>query len=235
MLTEEAHHMFVGETGVERIVQRTAELMKADPNEDVMKQGGIPLDMIQRYLNLWFALSLDLFGGEISSNAASFFADGLKGRYKEETYQDHLALSETYRMTVPRDGRVAEEDVPLRNAMNEVLRDAYIEDCQRGVDRWNKRLAEAGLSARLALPSKRFYRHIGIYADMPFDPQGQFLDKAEWDRRRGEWLPSDADRAYVANLQKSVRDPGQIANWIAKPARGIKGLPFDYEYVRLED
>jgi benzoyl-CoA 2,3-dioxygenase component B len=235
MLTEEAHHMFVGETGVERIVQRTAELMKQDPNEDARAQGGIPLDMIQRYLNLWFALSLDLFGGEISSNAASFFADGLKGRYKEETYQDHLALSETYRMTVPRDGRVAEEDVPLRNAMNEVLRDAYIEDCQRGVDRWNKRLAEAGLSARLALPSKRFYRHIGIYADMPFDPQGQILDKAEWERRRGEWLPSDADRAYVANLQKAVRDPGQIANWIAKPARGIKGLPFDYEYVRLED
>jgi benzoyl-CoA 2,3-dioxygenase component B len=227
--------MFVGETGVERIVQRTAELMKADPNEDVRKQGGIPLDMIQRYLNLWFALSLDLFGGEISSNAASFFADGLKGRYKEETYQDHLALSDTYRMTVAKEGRVSEEDVPLRNAMNEVLRDAYIEDCQRGVDRWNKRLAEAGVSTRLVLPSKRFHRNIGIYADLPFDPEGHYLDKAEWDRRRGEWLPSDADRAYVANLQKAVRDPGQIANWIARPARGIKGLPFEYEYVRLED
>src|SRR5881397_2774908 len=167
MLTEEAHHMFVGESGVERIVQRTAELMQQDKNEDVTRQGGIPLDMIQRYLNLWFALSLDLFGGEISSNAASFFAAGLKGRYKEETYQDHLALSDTYRMTVPKEGRVTEEDVPLRNAMNEVLRDAYIEDCQRGVDRWNKRLAEAGLSTRLALPSKRFYRHIGIYAGLP--------------------------------------------------------------------
>ena len=83
MLTEEAHHMFVGESGVERIVQRTAELMQQDENEDVTRQGGIPLDMVQRYLNLWFALSLDLFGGEISSNAASFFADGLKGRYKE--------------------------------------------------------------------------------------------------------------------------------------------------------
>src|SRR6266478_6198770 len=91
MLTEEAHHMFVGETGVERIVQRTAELMKLDPNGDVRTQGGIPLDLVQRYLNLWFALSLDLFGGEISSNAASFFASGLKGRYKEEGYPEHLA------------------------------------------------------------------------------------------------------------------------------------------------
>jgi benzoyl-CoA 2,3-epoxidase subunit B len=235
MLTEEAHHMFVGETGVERIVQRTAELMKADPNEDVRSQGGIPLDMIQRSLNLWFALSLDLFGGEISSNAASFFADGLKGRYKEESYQDHLALSDTYRMSVPKEGRVTEEDVPLRNAMNEVLRDAYVEDCQRGVDRWNKRLAEAGVSTVLRLPSKRFGRHIGLYANLPFDPDGRLLDAAEWERRRLEWLPTDADRAYVANLQKSVTDPGQIANWIAKPARGIKGLPFEYEYVRLED
>jgi benzoyl-CoA 2,3-dioxygenase component B len=234
MLTEEAHHMFVGETGVDRIVQRTAELMKQDPNEDARAQGGIPLDMIQRYLNLWFALSLDLFGGEISSNAASFFASGLKGRYKEDSYDDHQALDQTYRMVVPKDGKVAEEDVPLRNAMNEVLRDAYVEDCQRGVDRWNKNLASAGLSQRLQLPNKRFYRHIGLYAAMPFDPEGRMLDRAEWDRQQGQWLPTDEDRAYVATLQKGVTAPGQIANWLAKPARGIKGLPFEYEYVRLD-
>jgi len=233
MLTEEAHHMFVGETGVERVVQRSAELMKLDPNEDVRKQGGIPLDMVQRYLNLWFALSLDLFGGEISSNAASFFANGLKGRYKEDSYEDHRALRETYRMVVPKDGVAAEEDVPLRNAMNEVLRDAYIEDCQRGVDRWNKRLVEAGVSPRLRLPSKRFYRHIGLYADMPFDMDGGLLTRQGWEKRKGEWLPTDEDRAYVATLQKPVLEPGQIANWIARPARGIKGLPFEYEYVRL--
>jgi benzoyl-CoA 2,3-dioxygenase component B len=234
MLTEEAHHMFVGETGVERIVQRTAELMKQDGNEDAQARGGIPLDMIQRYLNLWFALSLDLFGGEISSNAASFFAAGLKGRYKEDTHADHLALDQFYRMSVPREGSVVEEEVPLRTAMNEVLRDAYVDDCQRGVDRWNKRLEEAGLSFRFRLPSKRFYRHIGLYADLPFDPEGRPLSREDWDRRRGEWLPSENDRAYVAALQKQVREPGQIANWIGKPPRGIKGLPFEYEYVRLD-
>jgi benzoyl-CoA 2,3-epoxidase subunit B len=104
------------------------------------------------------------------------------------------------------------------------------------VERWNKKLAEAGLSERLRLPSKRFYRHIGLYADLPFDTDGALLERADWDGRRDEWLPSESDRAYVANLQKkAVRDPGQIANWIGKPARGIKGLPFDYEYVRLED
>src|SRR6266567_2174566 len=178
MLTEEAHHMFVGETGVERMVQRTAELTKLDRNGDVRTQGGIPLDVIQKHLNLWFALSLDLFGGEISSNAASFFAAGLKGRYNEERYEDHLALGQPYRMSMVQDGRVAEEEVPLRSAMNEVLRDAYVEDCQRGVDRWNKRLADAGLSERLRLPRKRFYRHIGLYADLPFDPEGRLLAKA---------------------------------------------------------
>jgi benzoyl-CoA 2,3-dioxygenase component B len=127
--------------------------------------------------------------------------------------------------------------------MNEVLRDAYVDDCQRGVDRWNKRLEEAGLPDRLRLPSKRFYRHIGIYADLPFDTDGNLVGgpasprreaNAEWQRRRGEWLPSADDKAYVASLQKAVRQPGQIANWLARPARGIKGLPFEYEYVRLD-
>jgi benzoyl-CoA 2,3-dioxygenase component B len=234
MLTEEAHHMFVGEAGVERIVQRTAELMKADPNEDARAQGGIPLDMVQRYLNLWFALSLDLFGGEISSNAASFFAAGLKGRYREDSLDEHLALDQVYRMPVPRDGRVEEQEVALRTAMNEVLRDAYVEDCQRGVDRWNKRLSEAGLTFQLRLPSKRFYRHIGLYADLPFDPDGRLLTREDWEKRRAEWLPSDADRTYVAGLQKQVREPGQIAHWLAAPPRGIKGLPFEYQYVRLD-
>ena len=46
--------------------------------------GVIDLPTMQKYLNLWYSLSLDLFGGEISSNAASFFAAGLKGRAKEE-------------------------------------------------------------------------------------------------------------------------------------------------------
>jgi len=232
MLTEEAHHMFVGETGVERIVVRTAELMKAEPNEDVRTQGGIDLATIQRHLNLWFALSLDLFGGEISSNAASFFAAGLKGRHHEERYDDHAALGGHYAMPVVADGKLGEQQVPLRNAMNEVLRDAYVDDCQRAVDRWNRRLEEAGVSERLYLASKRFYRQIGLYAGLPFDPEGRLQEAAEWDRRRSEWLPSAADREYIQGLMHPVYERGKIASWIA-PAKGLKGLPFDHEYVRL--
>lgn len=225
--------MFVGESGVERVVSRTAELMKEDPNGDARALGGIPLELIQKHLNLWYTLSLDLFGGEVSSNAASYFAAGLKGRAKESTYEDHKAIDGTYRMSVMKEGAVVEEDVPLRNAMNEVLRDEYADDCQRGLDRWNKRLAEAEIDFRFALPSKRFHRHIGLYANMPFDPDGRLLPQAEFDRLRDRWLPSPADREYVQSLMQPVTEAGKIANWLGKPKSGIKGLPFEYEYVRL--
>src|SRR5262249_53417339 len=153
-LTEEAHHMFVGETGVDRIVSRTAELMKQAPGEDARALGGIDLTTIQKYINLWYSLSADLFGGEISSNASDFFAAGLKGRYKEEQYQDHLALEGSYQMTVLEGGRLVEKEAPLRNAMNEVLRDCYVEDCQRAVDKWNRTIERAGISYRFRLPSR---------------------------------------------------------------------------------
>src|SRR5204863_391818 len=139
MLTEEAHHMFVGETGISRILERTCQLMKqAGYSEDVRTVGGIDLPTIQKHLNHWFSLSLDLHGGEVSSNAASYFANGLKGRAKEELYEDHAALDACYRMEFFEDGRSLTRDVPLRNAMNEVLRDWYVGDCAAGVERWNR-------------------------------------------------------------------------------------------------
>src|SRR4051812_9648783 len=61
MLTEEAHHMFVGETGVLRVIQRTVELMKENGNEDARAEGGIDLATIQKYVNFWYSVSLDLF------------------------------------------------------------------------------------------------------------------------------------------------------------------------------
>src|SRR5499433_1218415 len=124
MLTEEAHHMFVGEAGVGRVGQRTAERMREAKKDDVRSLGGLDLRTIQKYLNLWYSLSLDLFGSEISTNAASFFAAGLKGRAKEERFQDHLAMEGTYAMDVPDgSGQLKREEVALRSAMNEVLRD----------------------------------------------------------------------------------------------------------------
>ncbi len=236
MLTEEAHHMFVGETGVHRIIQRTVELMKQAGETKVREAGGIDLSTIQKYLNLWYSLSLDLFGSEISTNAASFFANGLKGRAKEEKFEDHVAIEGTYAMEIPDgSGGLKNEQVPLRSAMNEVLRDGYVEDCQRGVDRWNKVLADAGMSDRLTLPSRRFHRNQGLFTGQHYSPEGRKLTAEEWNARKDEWLPTAEDRAFIQNLMtRPVTEPGKMANWIAPPPRGINGRPLDFEYVRTE-
>ena len=233
MLTEEAHHMFVGETGIRRIVQRSCELTRAARDGDARREGGIDLPTLQKYINSWYSVSLDLFGGEISSNAAEYFACGLKGRANEKKYEDHVALEGTYPMTVPEDGRLRDNNVPLRNAMNEILRDAYIDDNQRGVDMWNKTIAEHGIDLRLALPSRRFNRRIGIYADLCFSPAGESVTRQEFERRKDDWLPSEADRSYVKSLMQTVYEPGRMANWIAAPTKGIDGKPLTFEYVRL--
>jgi benzoyl-CoA 2,3-epoxidase subunit B len=235
MLTEEAHHMFVGETGVLRIVERTAQVLRDNPDADLKKLGVIDLDTLQRYVNFWYSVSLDLFGGEISSNAAMYFASGLKGRAHEERYTDHVALEGSIELEVPKDGALVRENVPLRNAMNVVLRDAYADDSQRGVDKFNKVLKEHGVDYQLKLPSQRFHRNVGIYAGVFATPDGRLIDEAEWKRRRDEWLPSDADRAFVKSLMtKPVVEPGKMANWIAPPKRGIKGRPVEFEYVRFD-
>ncbi|HEY6232633.1 MAG TPA: benzoyl-CoA 2,3-epoxidase subunit BoxB [Pyrinomonadaceae bacterium] len=231
MLTEEAHHMFVGDTGLNRVVKRTAQLMKQG---DVRELGGIPLDIIQKHINFWFSYSLDLFGGEISSNSADFFAAGLKGRYKEQDqYADHVLVDQHLTMKVVTGGKLADREVPLRNALNEVLRGEYVRDCEKGLARWNKTLAEEGIAERLFLPNSRFHRHVGEYAGHQFDIDGNLITAEEFESRKPKWLPTIEDREYVRSLMHPVVEPGKIANWIAPPATGIKGKPFEFEYVRL--
>jgi len=233
MLTEEAHHLFVGETGIERIIRRGAQLMKEDPNEDARDQGGIDLDTVQRWINYWFAYSLDLFGSEVSSNAADYFAAGLKGRWKEaEDYQDHDCLDAVRIIPQVSDGRLVDVEVPLRNAMNEELRDAYVTDCHKALKRWNRSLEQEGVSFRLSLPNTRFYRRQGLCANHHFDPSGKLIDEETWQANRDRWLPSESDRDYVQNLMAPVLDRGKMAHWIAAPKKGIHGRPIDYEYVR---
>ena len=234
MLTEEAHHLSVGENGIARVVQRTAQLMKDGPNEDIRALGGIPLDIIQKYINYWYSYSLDLFGGEISSNSADFFAAGLKGRYEEQKkYTDHIAAEGSYSIEVLEGGCLQREEVPLRNALNEVLRNEYTKDCERGLARWNKLLADEDSVACLYLPSRRFHRHVGAYAGHHFDVAGNPLTAEEFAQRSPEWLPTLADRDYVQSLMTPVIQPGQIANWIAPPKSGINYQPLEFEYVRL--
>ncbi|MGQ0579275.1 MAG: benzoyl-CoA 2,3-epoxidase subunit BoxB [Betaproteobacteria bacterium] len=232
MLTEEAHHMFVGETGVGRVVKRTLEVMKelgTDDPEAVRRHGAVDLPTIQRYMNFWFTSSLDLFGSEVSSNAASSFANGIKGRPDEAQYQDHICNEAIYELETPQ----GKESVSLRNAMNEVLRNAYIKDCEIGVKRWNMQISRSGFGFQLSLPSPRFRRAIGVWANAPTDPQGKILGREEFERAMPGWIPSEGDRAFVMSLMQRVVEPGKMAGWIAPPDRGINNLPVDYEYVKL--
>jgi len=235
MLTEEAHHLSVGETGLGRIIERAAQLTKQDSNEDPRALGGIDLPTIQKYINYWYSYSLDLFGSEVSTNAADFFASGLKGRWREsKDYEEHTALHQSTSMQQVIDGKLASVDVPLRNAMNEQLRADYAKDCHRVLKRWNRILEKEDLAFRLSLPSTRFHRRQGIYNGHHFDLAGNIISSDTFSKRSLDWLPSDSDRAYVKSLMKPVHEPGKVANWIAMPKRGIHGQPVDFDYVRTD-
>ncbi|HET8798156.1 MAG TPA: benzoyl-CoA 2,3-epoxidase subunit BoxB, partial [Thermoanaerobaculia bacterium] len=236
MLTEEAHHMFVGDTGIGRVVRRTVEVMQelgSDDPRKVRAAGAIDLPTVQKYLNFWFSSALDLFGSEISSNAASYFANGLKGRPDEGLYDDHVASGE-YTLTVPDgSGGVKTETVSMRNAMNEIMRLAYSRDCENGVKRWNKIIENGGFDFRLALPSPRFRRTVGAWANVPTDPAGNPIAPEVFAAGIRHWIPTPDDQTYVASVMHPVYEAGKVANWIAPPDRGINGMPVDYEYVRV--
>ena len=237
MLTEEAHHMFVGESGVARVIQRTAEAMARERTDDVARiraLGLIDLPTIQRYLNFHFSVTMDLFGADVSSNAATFYSEGLKGRFDEARIaDDHVLAGASYPVLEVRDGALVAVEAPALNALNEKLRDDYIRDAAAGVQRWNRILEKQGLPFRLAVPHKAFNRRIGPLSAARIDPAGNVVAAAEWDARVGEWLPSAADRAFVASLMGRVVEPGRFANWIAPPARGINNQPVEFEYVRF--
>ncbi len=237
MLTEEAHHMFVGESGVSRIIQRTCQAMNELGTDDPAKlraAGVIDLPTIQRYLNFHFSVTIDLFGADESSNAATFYSTGLKGRFEEgKRDDDHVLKGRTYPVLQIVDGRFAEREVPMLNALNEVLRDDFIRDSVSGVGRWNKVIEKAALPFRLQAPHKAFHRSIGSLSGARVSPDGRVVTDAEWKAMAGEWLPSEADRAFVASLMGRVVEPGKFANWIAPPVMGINRQPVNFEYVRF--
>ena len=237
MLTEEAHHMFVGESGISRVIQRTCQVMnelKTDDPARLRAAGVIDLPTLQRYLNFHFSVTLDLFGADESSNAATFYSTGLKGRFEEgKRADDHQLKGLTYTVLQAKDGRLVEREVPMLNALNEVLRDDYIKDSIGGVERWNKVIEKAGIPFRLRAPHKAFHRNIGSQAGLKVSPEGQVVSEIEWAARVDEWLPSATDRAFVTNLMGRVVEPGKFANWIAPPMIGINRQPVDFEYVRF--
>jgi len=237
MLTEEAHHMYVGESGVARVLERTCELMHdqklTDPSQ-VRAQGLIDLETLQRFVNFHYSVTLDLFGADISSNAATFYTGGLKGRYGEmKINDDHSLASDSYLTQEVENGKIVDHQVPALTALNARLRDDYTCEIQAGLDRWNRIPEKFGIPFRITLPHPGFHRKIGNFAGQYVSPDGKLISKEDWERHVTEWLPSEDDHEYVGLLMRRVVEPGKFANWIAPPAKGINGMPLEFEYVRF--
>jgi benzoyl-CoA 2,3-dioxygenase component B len=240
MLTEEAHHMFVGETGIGRTIQRTCEAMVAaaidDPNDiaRVRALGVVDLPTIQKKLNLHYSLSLDLFGSEVSTNAANAFNAGVKGRFRETHIEDdHRLENSTYPVLKFVDGEIKLVDEPALTALNMRLRDDYTRDCAKGIERFNKVIARNGVNFCLTLPHVAFHRQIGEFKDVHATPSGTLIDEATWAREKDKWLPSASDGEFIASLMQPVSEPGKFASWIAPPKVGIDNRPGDFEYVKV--
>jgi benzoyl-CoA 2,3-dioxygenase component B len=229
--------MFVGESGVSRVIARTCAAMNELKTDDVGKlraAGVIDLPTIQRYINFHFSVTIDLFGADESSNAATFYSTGLKGRYEEgKRTDDHQLRGQSYKVLAVDNDKLVEREVPMLNALNEVLRDDYITDSKAGVERWNKVIDKAGIPFKLSVPHKAFHRNIGALAGAKVSPDGKVVSEAEWAAKKDQWLPSGEDRAFVASLMGRVVEPGKFANWIAPPVMGINRQPVDFEYVRF--
>jgi len=240
MLTEEAHHMFVGETGVGRTIQATVDAMNkagiTDPYDvgKVRDLGVIDLPTIQKKLNLHYSLSLDLFGQEVSTNAANAFNAGIKGRYMENRIDDdHQLGSDSYMVRSVVNGAIVAEEVPALTAINMRLRDDYIRDSAGGVGRWNKVIEKAGIDFKLFLPHEAFHRQIGVFSAIKTDPEGNILSEDAYAKQVGKWLPTKADGDFIQSLMQPVFEPGKYASWIAPPKVGIDNKPGDFEFVKL--
>lgn len=232
--------MFVGYTGVKRIVEATAKAMAAAGVEDpydtdtVRRLGVIDLPTVQRKVNLHYSLTLDLFGSEESTNAANFFNAGLKARYHEERIDDdHQLRDDTYPVMKLVDGELKQVPVPALNGLNARLRDDFMDDCLAGIGRWNKEIASHGIDYEITLPHVAFNRGIGEFADLSVSPAGDVLNEDQLLESRHEWLPTPDDRAYIESIMQPHFEPGAFASWIAPPNKGINQKPMDYEYVKL--
>ncbi|PCI57760.1 MAG: benzoyl-CoA 2,3-epoxidase subunit BoxB [Gammaproteobacteria bacterium] len=240
MLTEEAHHMFVGETGVGRVIQRTCEAMEeagitnVNDIEAVRKLGVIDLPTLQKKINFHVSVTSDLFGAEVSTNGASAFIAGIKGRFNETKIDDdHQLNDDNYTVTRAVDGKLVDVEETAHNAINSRLLDDYHDDAAGGLGRWNKVIKRAGFDFKLTLPYKGFSRKIGTFSEDFITPDAQVVTEAEWNAKKDEWLCTDSDNAFIQSLMVPCKEKGKYAGWIAAPRVGINNQPEDFEYVKL--
>lgn len=169
MLKEESFHLGTGQDGMKRIV----------------KAGVIPLDVVQKYINKWIPVSLDLFGVDQSSSAHWFYVWGLKGRFDESSNQKDADLGH----------------------MNEHSRHLYYLECQKLVETINKSVPEG--KPKLYVPDVKFNRHIGEFANQPYSVNGELLSPAEHEEHLRKMVPQEEDLKLIREIQATEKQ------WIA--------------------
>jgi benzoyl-CoA 2,3-dioxygenase component B len=241
MLTEEGHHMFVGKSGIERVLDRTCSVMQqqgiSDPADvgRLRELGVMDLPLIQRKLNFHFAVTLDLFGSEVSTNAATVFNAGIKGRFHEtDIDDDHQLHDDMYPVLVAHDRKFELQDTPAISAINARLVDDYINECEGVVAAWNKVMAKYDVDFELCLPHRAFNRLQGGFAGMHVTPAGVVVDEGTWLSQQTDFLANAEDLEYLLSLMKPSTKVGEFASWISPPKHGVGGKPGDYEYVRID-
>jgi benzoyl-CoA 2,3-dioxygenase component B len=162
MLQEEFYHLLTGHTGLSRVI----------------KAKKVPIDIIQRHINKWFSVALDLFGVDASSSAAWFYVWGLKGRYDEGSAK------------VPAD----------RDRLNELARQHYLKELVDLIAALNKFVPEG--EPQLVLPDVRFHRSIGEFEGKTYSVRGELLTPEAYAKHLEENLPTGEDKAKLVEIFK---------------------------------
>ncbi len=169
MLKEESFHLGTGQDGIKRVV----------------KAGVIPLPVVQKYINKWIPVSLDLFGVDNSSSAHWFYVWGLKGRYDEAQNQKEADLGH----------------------LNEYARTLYHQECKQLMEQINKYVPPG--QPMLYVPDLKFNRHIGEFANQPYSVTGELLTPVEYEQHAKEVLPLPEDVKLVNDIEAT--EPKWIA------------------------
>lgn len=182
-----------------------------------------------QYLSWWREMGPQGFQGKDIYLRTAVSVDANDTRH----YIEHAANEGFYSFDKLEDGNLGRVDIPLRNGMNKALRDEYIPDTQKCVDKWNIELDRHHIDFRFNLLSKRFKRTVGAYSGAHFSPEGKLISNEELLKNHDNWLPSTEDRAKVQGFMHQVTAPGKVAGWIAPPRKEINGQPLDFTYVQL--
>ena len=161
MLKEESFHLGTGANGLRRIV----------------KQGVIPCELLQKYLNKWISTGLDLFGTDDSTSAQWAYVYGVKGRYDER-----------------------ESDIEAdREHLNEASRELYFQELREEMRRISAARKEG--EPELFIPSDKFNRGIGNYAGKNYTIRGEKFEGTgeEYDAYLISVLPTEEDEHKLMN------------------------------------